>query len=651
MRKIVILGILVLTCLGSMSCGTTEKQEEKRVLQGDTQTTNVVSGQALEVIESDNIENRNYMPVQCRNREKELEREFSEGDFNWDHPDVVLNPYGDAPLTAYIYFRTQNEYSISFRVKGKNSKVDVVGEIPISREHRIPIVGLYPDNNNKVEIALIDKEGEEVLKKVIRIQTGKLPRSMGQVVRCEKGGVESAYGLTIISGQTTPYPFAYDINGDVRWYITKRTGSYGIFPLANHHMIYQTDASLTPTEEKPHTTQMYEMDYLGRVYQIYYVKNGIHHEVIEKEADGNLLVLSSSIDGHTEDVVLELDRATGAIVKELDMRNVFDKTYEDKVDWVHLNTASYQKKDDTVLLSPRNVHAGIKVDWKTNEIKWILANPKMFKGTAQENKVLKPQGDITWHFQQHSVYEIEEDLDDNPNTIHVMMFDNHWQNRRKVDFFDNKKQSYVTVYTINEKKMTVKQEKLFPGVRSVITSNCAFVAKERRIFSFGGYLHPEIDGRQGMVYEFDYDSKDVLNQYSTKYFFYRGYKMDIDWLDLSQKFSIDENYVKGTLQAPIKAEKIKVPEKMCDSEDLSFLRKEDVLYMHTSDHSISKIQFQGEKNQYCMDYSSAGKGMESKGNQKYHIAIPLGEMAADEYQIYVKYRGQWCATGHSFIHK
>ena len=56
-------------------------------------------------------------------------------------------------------------------------------------------------------------------------------------------------------------------------------------------------------------------NYLGRIYRQYYVKNGIHHEVIEKEPGGNLFVLSSSIAGHTEDVVLEIDRKTGETVK------------------------------------------------------------------------------------------------------------------------------------------------------------------------------------------------------------------------------------------------------------------------------------------------------------------------------------------------
>lgn len=100
--------------------------------------------------------------------------------------------------------------------------------------------------------------------------------------------------------------------------------------------------------------------------------------------------------GIPEDVVLEIDRKTGETVKELDMKEIFDKTYRNKVDWAHLNTVSYKEDDHSVLLSPRNLHSAVKVDWDTKKIKWILANPEMFEGTEQEDLVLKPQGDIKW---------------------------------------------------------------------------------------------------------------------------------------------------------------------------------------------------------------------------------------------------------------
>ena len=622
--------------------------DDERVSQKDTQSTNVISGSAVDAVTSEDIPIKKYLPVRCQEKEDTYEKLLKSGEYTWENPYVVVNPYGNSPLTAYILFETKEPCGVTVRVKGKKKETDVVGTLNETKWHRVPVVGLYGGMKNKVEISCVDKKGEKKKSHTLTIETQELPEKLKGAVKVEKSSGKTAFGLTILSGQTTKYPFAYDKDGDIRWYISMTTGSYGVFPLSDHRFIYQTNEALTPTEEKPHTTQMYEMDYLGRAYQLYYVKNGVHHEVIEKTPGGNLLVLTSSIDGHTEDVVQEIDRNSGEIVKTLDMREIFDDTYVDKVDWVHLNTVSYKKEDNSILLSPRNLHSAVKVDWKNDEIKWILANPQMFEGTEQEDKVLKPVGDITWHFQQHSVYEIPYDLDGNPDTIHIMLYDNHWQTKREVDFFDGKEQSYVMVYTVDEKKMTVRQEKLFPGVRSIITSNCAYDRESNHMFSFGGYLHPFVNGQKGMIYEFDYKSGEVQNQYSAKYYFYRGYEMKIDWEDLAKSLRVGENYVKGTLQAPVVAQEKEIPTEKIAGEKVEFSLMESVLYMKTSDHAISKIRFVGDRQSYVMDYTSAGKGMKSKKNQKYSIAIPLSGLEKDNYQIVVKYGDNWYDTGKRF---
>ncbi|MCH5265560.1 MAG: aryl-sulfate sulfotransferase [Lachnospiraceae bacterium] len=620
--------------------------EEDFVTPQETANTKVISAGAVEAFTSQTIPEEEYLPVKSRKVDGEMDKKAKSDANTWEKPEILVNPYENSPLTAYLFFTTDRACGVRVTVKGKISSADITGTLKKkTKKHRVPVVGLYPGKKNKVQISCLDENGKAYQTQTVTIETEPLPSELQDAVQVKKQGRPSAYGLTILSGQSTKYPFAYDENGDIRWYVKMTTGSYGVFPLSNKRLIFQTDASLTPTEEKPHTTQMYEMDYMGRVYQIYYVKNGIHHEVIEKTPGGNLLVLTSSIDGHTEDMVIELDRETGEIVKSLDMREIFDGTYENKVDWVHLNTASYKEEDNTVLLSPRNVHAGIKLDWTTNEIKWILANPEMFKGTEQEDKVLKPVGDFIWHFQQHSVYEIPYDLDGEPDTIHVMLYDNHWQTKRKVDFFDGRENSYVSVYAINEKEMTVRQEKHFESVRSIITSNCAYDKKSNRMFSFGGYLHPLIENRKGMVYEYDYGTGEVLNQYSAKEYFYRGYEMVIDWKDLAAPMEQEGNYVKGTLQAPVEAELEEKPEETLGDDVVSFVKKESVLYMKTNDHAIDQVAFHGQNHQYLMDYTNAGKGLKKNRKVTYSIAIPVSGLAEDEYKIAVRYQGKWYDTG------
>ena len=188
----------------------------------------------------------------------------------------------------------------------------------------------------------------------------------------------------------------------------------------------------------------YEMDYLGRAVQMYLVPHGTHHEIIEKEPDGNLLILTSTLQDHVDDKIIELDRKSGEIVNSLEMTELFGNDYtEDVIDWAHLNTVSYQAEDDTILISPRNLNSGVKLNWTTHEIVWILANPEVFKGTKYEKYVLTPDSDFLWHYSQHTVYQIDTDLDGNSDTVEITMFDNH--RNPEADYYDHEKGSFVTV--------------------------------------------------------------------------------------------------------------------------------------------------------------------------------------------------------------
>ena len=73
----------------------------------------------------------------------------------------------------------------------------------------------------------------------------------------------------------------------------------------------------------------------------------------------------------------------------------------------------------------------MKLNWTTHEIVWILANPEVFKGTKYEKYVLTPDSDFLWHYRQHTVYQIDTDLDGNSDTVEITMFDNH-RNRKQI---------------------------------------------------------------------------------------------------------------------------------------------------------------------------------------------------------------------------
>lgn len=142
---------------------------------------------------------------------------------------------------------------------------------------------------------------------------------------------------------------------------------------------------------------------MGKSKKTINIKNGIHHDVYEIGPGGNLLIATSTLVKYCEDAVAEVDRATGKIIKVLGMDDVItEPSVKDSSDWAHMNTVSFNRQDNTVLVCLRNLHSVLKIDWSTNELIWILGDPYFWKGTTMEKYVLTPEHeDIKWFYQAH----------------------------------------------------------------------------------------------------------------------------------------------------------------------------------------------------------------------------------------------------------
>lgn len=582
--------------------------------------------------------------------DQQLQAEMENG-YTWEEPLVVQNPYQISPLTAVVLFQTEKAYGVRITVKGKTEAADLTGELETSTSHRVPIIGLYPDMENHVILELLD--GEEVVDSMeLVLETEALPEKLQDIIYPVKTSGESAYPLTMVYGQLTTLPFAYDCMGDIRWYMTHQVADSGVFMLSNDRMIIQDTGAYVPSQTKPQCTNLYEMDYLGRAYKMYYVSGGTHHEIIEKVPGGNLLVLTSSMDGHIEDKIQEIDRETGEVVEELILQDILDCEYVNLVDWAHMNTVSYQPETDTIVISPRNLESVIKLNWTTKEIQWILCDPRFWENTEYAQYVLQPEGDFVYHFQQHTAYQIDADLDGNDQTVEVTMFDNHYIKVRKkvLDYFDNPGESYLVAYAVNEDEKTVSQIKKIPTILSGITSSTIYDEDSNHIFGMCGHVSGAEDKRRGMTYEFDYDTEEILNQFSIKTPFYRASEMKIDYNDLESPMELSENYIAGELWQPVEVSEDgwEDAEKELPENELTFALTGQVLYVGTFDHQVSQIIFKGNENTYVYDLSDIS--LYDKDYLEYYenIPVPLQGLAADDYEIYVMYQDAFYDTQQWF---
>ena len=87
-----------------------------------------------------------------------IEDKFESEGYTLENPNVILNPYGNSPLTALVIFETDDEEEISVTIKGKDELSTYTHTFDEGKVHYIPIYGLYAGRENEVIISNGDKE-------------------------------------------------------------------------------------------------------------------------------------------------------------------------------------------------------------------------------------------------------------------------------------------------------------------------------------------------------------------------------------------------------------------------------------------------------------------------------------------------------------
>lgn len=572
-----------------------------------------------------------------------------ENGYTLQNPCIIQNPYQNAPLTAVVLFNTNEETTVRVTAKGKDEANDVVTSVDTAvKSHTVPIVGLYADYNNEVLIEVLDSGNKVVDKATVNIQTDSLPEKMQDLVTVDEYTADSSMGLMLIGGLQTPYVYAFDAAGDIRWYLAQDYEYYGAYPLTNGHYLIESEDVMAATATMPHSSLFYEMDYLGRTYQEYYFPTGAHHDIKEMTDNGDFLVLTNGGEGYEQDTIMQISRKTGEVVKTLNLRNVFgDSDYVTSDDWAHLNTVSYDEEEDAIIISARNLHSAIKIDWSTDEIKWILCDSRFWEGTEYEKYVLKPEGDVSYQFQQHTSYQEKDiDADGDPDTITLVLFDNHNDKNRPVDYFDNNDYSYVKMYNINEKTGTVTQGNIYQATYARITSNYILKYDQKRMFAVCANLGTKTeDGAKSMIIEYDYDTCKALNQYSISHKFYRGYSIDIDLDSCLGSIDTTANNYKGETRGLIELHRpfIIAPDTILPETIASYSIEHGILKLHSTDHEYSQIIFNGKKHAYVFDISDIISYEIS--SYSYSLAIPLQQLQPDTYSITGMFEDQYFDTG------
>lgn len=459
---------------------------------------------------------------------------------------VNLNPYGNAPLSALLIFTTAQPGHTMIIVKGKNGPASDIRQVftDNGKSHTIPVLGLYPDFKNTVEVYVVDSKNDTT-KSTVHITTGALPVNVPSFIHTDIADIsQMESGLNLVSsfsGFSNPpqTPYIIDSYGDIRWILNYNNHvslsnlfyDCGISRLQNGNFYFGDGSS----------GKIYEVDILGKVINSWGLGvYGFHHNVIEKPNGNFLLTATKPGSTHTngagtiEDYIIEIDRTSGSIINTWDLKESLDEyrtaLATDPTDWIHANGLFYDASDNCIIVSGR-VQGVVKLT-NDNHVKWILAPHRGWgKNRRSEDLnqfLLTPvdaagnlitdaavlegttnHPDFEWNWYQHSPILI-------PNGD-LMLFDNGAT--RNFSQVAPTHYSRAVEYKIDPVKMTVQQIWEYGKERneqtfSSIVSSVKYMPDKNHVLFSPGYQVANATGAGGKIVEVDYATKKVVFEQS-----------------------------------------------------------------------------------------------------------------------------------------
>ena len=381
--------------------------------------------------------------------EKAMLEEFRSGNYTLENPLVKLNPYIINPLAAVVMFNTEKETAVTIRVLGKEPEGTMKHTFPKAKEHILPILGLYADYNNKVEIELY-----RGAKTTIEIKTEPLSSAAPKLVRMETTPGYLRDELIFVAPALKALSTAFDYRGDIRWHINTTT-VFDIKRVRNGNILIGTERLL---KLPYYMSGIYEMTMAGKIVKEFTLPGGYHHDQFEMP-DGNLLILTEDLrSGTVEDMCVLVDRETGEILRTWDFKDFLDPAKVARSgswteeDWFHNNAVWYDENTNSLTFSARHIDAMCNIDYDSGELNWIIGDPEMWPEEYQKY-FFTPVGDgeFDWQYEQHANV-ILPDGD-------VMCFDNgHFRSKVPEKRILNKDNfSRGVRYRINTDDMTIRQ--------------------------------------------------------------------------------------------------------------------------------------------------------------------------------------------------
>jgi hypothetical protein len=250
-------------------------------------------------------------------------------------------------------------------------------EQPPSTAIFLPVYGLYDECKNSVTLTYTFLDGSSKQASTTITTPAFTGDSCGYktptVLQARSGSTDLSYDYVMIKGDCSYFePAILDTDGALRWVGTANVAA-GNFTFFDNAVYLGHGPLLTRIELDGAFTLLADYSSLGIV--------NFHHN-IDRGKTG--IILDATTQSYIESTLIEVD-VSGTVLKRWDMADIISAAmiaggddpnqfvYPSPDDWFHLNGCTYNRADDSLIISSRENFL-ICLDYETSAIKWILGD-------------------------------------------------------------------------------------------------------------------------------------------------------------------------------------------------------------------------------------------------------------------------------------
>lgn len=344
----------------------------------------------------------------------------------------------------------------------------------------LPIYGLYAEYDNSVTLTYGFLDGTSK-QDATTITTSAITDPCGigtpTVLKTRSATTDLSYDYMLVRGACGSgsgiSPVILDTDGAVRWISPFATN--GILTAAStffDHAVYITAGSTLNRVDLDGTiTPAADYASLGVI--------NFHHEI---DPGSNGMILDADTDTYFETINMEVDGA-GTVLKTWNLAEIISQAmiadgddpsqfvYPTPTDWFHNNSVAYRLSDNSLVVSSREDFV-IALDYKTDEIKWILGDTtkKWYEFPSLQKYSLALAPDTLPPIGQHS---LSFTFDDN-----LLLMDNGRNSQFQDPMGINRTYSSPRKYDLNLPDMLATEVWSYPWDESIYSQFCGSIYED-----------------------------------------------------------------------------------------------------------------------------------------------------------------------------